>query len=217
MKKNVYNRYKKIFDLCLKLDIPLLTGFVRGRIYDDVFFNEANELKLLSAGKVAEIIDRHFNCRSVFDIGCGGGIYIKELKKMGKDVSGCDLSLAGVESSRRELPVFRADVTKPIRFDKKYDLVICFEVGEHINKKYSRQLVKNCVGGADTVLFTAAPKGQGGIGHINEQPYDFWIGLFAEEGFKYKAKLSEKIKAEMKKEDVVPWISENFMCFSKEG
>jgi hypothetical protein len=33
------------------------------------------------------------------------------------------------------------------------------------------------------VLFSAAPPGQGGEGHINERPYEFWRGLFAARGY----------------------------------
>lgn len=215
MRKFVYDRHKKFFDLCLRLDIPFLTKFIRDKIYDDYFFKEANELKLLSARKVAEIINAHFTFKSVFDIGCGAGIYIEELKKMGKNVCGCDLSVAGIKSSSKDLRIFCTDITKPIILNRKYDLVICFEVGEHINKKYSRQLVKNCVNSGDTVLFTAAPVGQGGVGHINEQPYDFWIALFMEMNFNYNAALSEEVKRQMKKENVVYWIANNFMCFQK--
>lgn len=215
MKKRVYSRYKMFFDLCLRLNIPYLTKFMRRRIYDDDFFKDTNELKSLSARKVAEIINSYFVFNSVFDIGCGAGIYIAEFKKMGKDVLGCDSSIAGLQFSLNDFTIFHADATLPILLNRKYDIVICFEVAEHIKKKYSRQLVKNCTSNSDTVLFTAAPIGQGGVGHINEQPYDFWNKLFEEMSFRYNSDLSEKIRQQMKKEDVVCWIADNFMYFSK--
>jgi len=191
-----------------------LTKFIRRKIYDDDFFKDANELKLLSARKVAEIINSYFEFNSVFDIGCGIGIYIKILNEMGKDVIGCDLSSFAQQYSK-DFTIFSADVTQPIYLKKKYDIVICFEVAEHIMTKYSRQLVINCTYNSDTVLFTAAPVGQGGVGHINEQPYNFWINLFEKMNFIYKGELSEKIRDQMKKENVVYWIANNFMCFSK--
>lgn len=215
MRKYTYDRHKTFFDFCLGHNIPYLTRFIRRRIYDDDFFKDANELKLLSAGKVAKIINSNFVFNSVFDIGCGVGIYIKEFKKMGKDVIGCDSSSVAQQYSK-DFIIFSADVTQPIFLKKKYDIVICFEVAEHIMTQYSRQLVKNCTNNSDIVLFTAAPIGQGGVGHINEQPYDFWVDLFEEMNFKYNVELSEKIRDQMKKEDVVYWIANNFMCFSKE-
>jgi 2-polyprenyl-3-methyl-5-hydroxy-6-metoxy-1,4-benzoquinol methylase len=164
---------------------------------------------------VVEIINSNFVFNSVFDIGCGMGIYIEHLKQMGKDVLGCDSSAAAQRSSK-DFIIFSADATQPIFLKKKYDLVICFEVAEHIKTKHSRPLVKNCTNNSDIILFTAAPVGQGGVGHINEQPYDFWITLFEEMNFKYNTELSEKIRNSMKKENVVYWIANNFMCFSRE-
>ncbi|MCA9789386.1 MAG: hypothetical protein KC462_06410, partial [Cyanobacteria bacterium HKST-UBA05] len=64
--------------------------------------------------------------------------------------------------------------TKPIRFNQTFDLAMCVEIAEHIPNRCSRQLVKTLTKASDTVFFTAAPPGQGGVGHINEQPQAFW-------------------------------------------
>ena len=36
---------------------------------------------------------------------------------------------------------------------------------------------------APVVLFSAAPPGQGGEHHLNEQPYDYWRALFRHQGY----------------------------------
>ncbi|MCK5055719.1 MAG: class I SAM-dependent methyltransferase [Candidatus Aminicenantes bacterium] len=215
MKKRDYDRHKYFYDFLLKWNIPFVTHCMWRKIYDSDFFNDANERKILSSQKVGRIIASYYKFRTILDIGCGMGLYLRELNKMGKDVLGCDSSVEGIHMAAPEITVFYADVTKPLHVNKKFDTVLCFEVAEHIKKKYSRQLVKNCTAYSDTVLFTAAPEGQGGVGHINEQPLEFWINLFAEMDFKYDSDLSGKIRQYMKDEDVVEWIANNFMSFSK--
>ena len=214
MRRKIYNKFKPFFDYFLEGEIPIVSDYMRRKIYDKEFFEHANKLKMLSSKKVAKIINFYYEFQTAFDIGCGMGLYIHELKRLGKDVLGCDASKAAIRMGAKELTIFQTDVTKPIELDQRFDLVICFEVAEHINNRYSKQLVKNCTDFSDTVLFTAAPIGQGGVGHINEQPYEFWINLFEELHFKYKRDLSERIREEMQRENVVYWIANNFMSFS---
>ena len=72
------------------------------------------------------------------------------------------------------------DISQPFDLGRRFDLVQCLEVGEHVEPLASRTLVANLVRHSDCVLFSAAIPGQGGENHINEQPYEFWRGLFAE-------------------------------------
>lgn len=217
MFKREYDKNSKFYDFCLKFNWPLLNRLVFHKTYDADFFTEGNEFKTTSAAKVAEIIAEHFTFNSLFDIGCGMGIFTEQFHTLGKEVLGCDLSVDGLALSSKEFTIFLADVTKPVLLNRKYDMALCFEVAEHIPKKNSRQLVRNCTANADTVIFTAAPPGQPGVGHINGQPYEFWIDLFTEQGFMYQKQLTEKIREQMKNEKVVFWIANNFMCFQKQG
>lgn len=215
MKRKTYNRFRLIFDGLLKLRIPILSRLIIQSVYDDEFYDDANQMKAKTAKQVAKVINSYFEYETVFDIGCGMGLYINELRKTGKTVLGCDYSDAAVQIANEELKVFKADATKPIHIDDTFDLVMCFEVAEHIQTQYSRQLVTNCTSYADTVIFTAAPVGQGGVGHINEQPFDFWINLFENEDFQYNRSLSESVRKKMQAEEIVPWLAKNFMCFER--
>lgn len=214
MIKNNYDKNSKLYDFFLNSSWPLLSRRVFNRVYDAAFFTEGNRDKVASASTVAQIISEHFQFGSIFDIGCGMGIFIEQFHLLGKEVLGCDLSVDGLHLSSKDFTIFNADATKPILLNRKYDLAMCFEVAEHVPQKCSRQLVRNCVNNGDTVLFTAAPPGQEGVGHINCQPYDFWIDLFKEEGFIYQAEASERIRVRMRQENVVWWIANNFMFFT---
>lgn len=213
MKTSIYNRYKFLFDSLLKIDIPQIRKLVINKVYDETFFEDTNPIKSPLAKEAIKIINNHLKFNSVFDLGCGMGLYLKEFYNLKKEVLGCDFSLDALRISPKEFTVFHADVTKPIVLNRKYDLLICFEVAEHILNKYSRQLVQNCTNNGKIIVFTAANKGQGGVGHINEQPQSWWIELFEEMHYLYDFETSSRIRSAMKKERVVSWLANNLMCF----
>lgn len=215
MKDYDYRKHKRLIDFILKWRIPLISSSLSAKVYDEEYYAEGNEWKEPSCKKVAEILNEFFSFSSVFDIGCGVGLYLEQLHILGKETLGCDSSEAAVGMAPESITVYQADATKPIKVNRRFDLVICFEVAEHIQGRYSLQLVRNCVHQGDIVCFTAAPKGQGGIGHINEQPYQFWINLFSRHGFRYEDTLSKKIRIRMKDEQVVSWIAENLLVFKE--
>jgi hypothetical protein len=67
-----------------------------------------------------------------------------------------------------------------------FDCAMSVEVAEHLLPENSSVAVDNLVRASTKhVFFTAAPPGQGGTGHINEQPRDFWIDLFEQHGMRY--------------------------------
>lgn len=215
MKKDKYDRFRKVVDFILKVEIPFLDSYIRNKVYDSNFYKDANDLKTQSSYDIAKIIVSFFSFNSVFDIGCGCGLYIAEFHRLDKDVLGCDGSPDAIKLAPKDFTVFHCDVTKPLWLNRRFDLVLCIEVAEHINKKYSEQLIKNCTNYSNTVIFTAAPPGQGGVGHINEQPHDFWIQLFTQNGFYYDDNLSNTVRQTMKDNNVVEWIANNFMAFKK--
>jgi hypothetical protein len=45
---------------------------------------------------------------------------------------------------------------------------------------------------AKIIVFTAAPPGQGGTAHLNEQPPSYWISKFQESGFTHAEELSQR-------------------------
>jgi len=215
VKRETYDRYGRLIDSIIRLELPVISNALVRRIYDRHFFDHANREKERSSRQVAEIIDHYFDFDSVLDIGCGMGLYLYELSRLNKEVYGCDSSLDGIAMASKEIFVFYADATKPLIVNRDFDLVICFEVAEHIQKRYSGQLVQNCVKYGKRVLFTAAPKGQGGVGHINEQPTAFWVDLFGGMHYSLEEERSNTVRDVMKRSGVVAWIANNFMSFHR--
>jgi len=114
MKKVTYKRYRRWLNLSLKLKIPFFSSYIQDRVYDRLFYEDANELKKQSSRKVAEILDSFFSFRSVLDIGCGCGLYLEGLHRLGKEVVGCDSSIDAIRMASKEFTVFYSDVTRPI-------------------------------------------------------------------------------------------------------
>ncbi len=186
-------------------------------IYTESFFDLIVNAELSSSKDFAKIIIKNLNPQSIIDIGCGCGIYLRAFKDLGiVDVIGYDGSKNALKKSLLNNGIKLHDVRKPLKLKRRYDLCLCIEVAEHIQKKYSGLLIDNLTNLSDIILFTAATPGQGGINHINEQHPNFWINLFKEKGFEYCEQLSKKIRNEMSSKQVISWICKNLMIFKNE-
>jgi len=76
-----------------------------------------------------------------------------------------------------------ANVMDLIRIEP-VDMTFSVEVAEHILPNKSRQLVENLVYNTKKyIVFSAAPLGQTGVGHINLRKIEFWKMLFSDYGF----------------------------------
>jgi hypothetical protein len=71
----------------------------------------------------------------------------------------------------------------------------CFEVAEHVLAEFADALVSLLAKTAPIVVFTAAPPGQGGSGHVNEQPADYWIAKFAANDMSHRPDLDARVSA----------------------
>ena len=96
-------------------------------------------------------------------------------------------------------------------------MALCLEVAEHIEKKFSKVLVKNASLLSDVVMFTSAPPGQGGHFHLNEQPKEFWINLWNEADFELISDLTEKLKKEFHEKNILWWYNQNLLIFKRKS
>ncbi len=121
---------------------------------------------------------------SVLDVGCGAGAWLSVWKTLGARVTGVD----GEYLQPRQLLVApdefqAADLRRRLELGRRFDLVQSLEVAEHLPAASAAVFVDGLCRHADLVLFSAAPPGQGGENHVNEQPYGYWRDLFAARGF----------------------------------
>jgi hypothetical protein len=158
-----------------------------------------------------------FKPGSVCDVGCGVGNFLYTFKTQGvKTVLGLegkwvprDRLSKYLEDSEFKYIDFEEDIAPP---SQRFDLAICLEVGEHISGKNSLKLVTYLTQASDTVVFSAAIPGQGGIGHINLQWEEYWEELFAKKGFKRYDIIRSRV---FDNKDLRWWYRQNIVVYSK--
>jgi SAM-dependent methyltransferase len=151
---------------------------------------------------------------SVLDVGCGRGAWLSEFKNHGVE------KILGLDGDylKPSMLLFPADRFRPTDLsskfqvpDERFDLAICLEVAEHLPARNSRHLVRQLVSAAPHVLFSAAPPGQWGGGHINCQRLSYWRKIFEELGFKTLDPFRPKLRDDR---HVAWWYRQNLVMFA---
>lgn len=129
------------------------------------------------------LVEKHLP-QSVLDIGCGSGAYLHLLKSAGvPDILGID----GMPRNATVLDAHEytlADLQNPFDCGKKFDLVMCIEVVEHLEPNSTPLIIDTIAKHArDMILFSMADLGQPGNGHINCQSMDDVLNLWADRGW----------------------------------
>lgn len=142
----------------------------------------------------------------IIDVGCGPGIYVKALRDLGHYV-------VGIDPDKRCPEIIKS------MFDEhgKYDLAICLEVAEHIEENLADNIVKKLTELAPTIIFSAAVPGQGGHGHINCQPKEYWEHKFGRLNFVVDKNKTENFIKFMKNGYHMGWLVNNVQIFCSFG
>lgn len=158
--------------------------------YDGPFYDTYRGESARSAAAFAALLAGELGPRSVLDVGCGIGTWLRAFGDAGAE------ALVGVDGpyvdpGRLLVPADRfvaADLTRPLalpdRLPQTFDLAVSMEVGEHLPARAARTLVRSLTARAPVVLFSAAIPHQGGTDHVNEQWPTYWTRRFADEGYR---------------------------------
>lgn len=158
------------------------------------FESEMDMCSLFPKGLLDESI-RIFRPRSVLDLGCGTGRSLDYFHQQGIEVFGIEGSELAISKSPHPELIRQADLNEEVDLGRKFDLVWSYEVVEHIHPGYVHNLLRTFSNHADQVVLSAAQPGQGGQGHFNEQPPEYWIEKFGEHGFRFDAEATERLRA----------------------
>ncbi len=148
--------------------------------YDRAYYQETDgayghSFDVMAAG----IVNRHHPTR-VVDIGCGSGAFGAALLRHGvREVYGYDQSADAVALAREHglTAAETLDVTATHHVPITADVCTSFEVAEHLPGRYAQRFCSILASIAPVVVMTAAPPGQGGHMHLNEQSSEYWIDL----------------------------------------
>jgi SAM-dependent methyltransferase len=180
--------------------------------YDSQFFAAQAPGSNRSAERIVPLVIDALHPKAVIDVGCGIGTWLAAFRAHGVvDVVGLDGDY--VDRSRLQIPEesFRAvDLTQPLLGERRYDLAVCLEVGEHLPRARSESLVADLVARAPAVLFSAAIPLQGGTDHINERWQDEWVSIFETHGYRAVDLVRPAVWND---EDVDPWYAQNAILY----
>lgn len=155
--------------------------------YSTEFFTSRREKTLASAQPIVDRVWEAIKPESVLDVGCATGIWLAQAQRKGaQTVKGID----GPWVPREELGIeekffLEHDLSQTNPADVgSYDLAFCIEVAEHLPPEAADRFIDFLTSHADVILFSAAIPGQGGTGHVNEQPQSYWYKKFSDRQFK---------------------------------
>ncbi len=155
---------------------------------DEMYNDDFYERQVSGSYQSAKIYLGHLNTfltiKSVADIGCGRGPWLKASKELGAlTLIGFDGGWNSHANMIENTVTFRSCDLNHLETNEteKLDLAISLEVAEHLEPSSALSFVKSLTYLSDVVLFGAAYKGQGGTNHINEQPPSYWASIFMEE------------------------------------
>jgi SAM-dependent methyltransferase len=144
---------------------------------------ERNDHWLQFFGKIADAIVRDLRPTSVLDAGCAMGFLVEALRERGVEAWGIDASEHAIsqvhESVREHCQVGSLTEALP----RRYDLVVCIEVLEHIPAAESSAAVANLCAATDHLLLSSTPDQYGEATHFNVQPPEAWSAALAQHGF----------------------------------
>ena len=162
------------------------------------------------ANRLAQWIRNNIDSDSVLDIGCGPGIYVDSLRDLGIDATGIDID-------------DRVHGKQHLKYQSLFDIstesagtVICMEVAEHIDSAQEDLVIEKIVGTVrNTLIWTAAAIGQGGIGHINCKNKQEWADKLTAAGLVRNHKKEAELIAYAKQGYTMGWFVNNLLYFEK--
>jgi SAM-dependent methyltransferase len=164
----------------------------------------------------ARAIDRIWRPRSLLDVGCGAGYIVEHfadrIPVLGVDGSASALAVLSDEAQAHCL---LRDLTRPPDFAPHHEFAVSIEVAEHIPATHVGAYMA-WFAGAHRVFFTAAPPGQGGLDHVNEQPADYWRRRFERLGFVEEGDSAAAWRSIARSlTRACPWVVRNAMFFQR--
>jgi hypothetical protein len=173
--------------------------------YNEDYFKEDHVGDIVVNNYVLYLLDYYTkltgkNIKNVLEIGTGGGWFTKKFLDYELEVFGVEGAQCGYDSTLLkgvpESSMLKHDLREPLNLNKKFDVVCCTEVSEHIEMPFTGTLVKTLTDHSDFIWFSSSAPGLLNMPphyhHCNEQPDKFWINLFDFFNYDY-VKLSDEI------------------------
>jgi SAM-dependent methyltransferase len=172
-----------------------------------------------SAVAIADSVISDWAPATLVDVGCGTGAMLSEFAKRGVRVHGLEYADAGLAACReRGLSVTKLDIANSNEAKiGAFECALSMEVAEHIEEKDADRYVDLLCALSPRIVLTAAPPGQQGTDHVNEQPQFYWIKKFNGRGYRHNADLTSKWAKDWEADGrVTLWYFRNLMAFERD-
>jgi hypothetical protein len=138
--------------------------------------------------------------QTIIDVGCGNGDLVWGFQNLLRaPIFGIEGSMHALDSMEPWMKnyIFIRDLRKPLNdlLLNRVSLAVCFEVAEHIEPQYSNVFVDNLCSLSDHILMSAAPPGQGGLAHVNCQPWSYWFYKFSLRNYRLNSTVVDELRA----------------------
>src|SRR5688572_22196352 len=135
---------------------------MKGGMYTREDYDRQQQGSLAAARVIVPYVLRITKARSVVDIGCGVGTWLRAFEENGiSDYVGLDGH--HVNADRMHIPPDRfrpVDLTGVFRLDRTFDLTCSLEVAEHLPSQSAQRFIELLTTLAPAILFSAAIPGQ---------------------------------------------------------
>jgi hypothetical protein len=112
-------------------------------------------------------------------------------------------------AGRRRL-VLKCDPERSFDLGRRFDLVVCLEVAEHLSADAADQFIASLTRHVPMILFSAAIPFQGGHHHVNERFLPYWMERFARFDFRPLNVIRGKIWDDP---NILWWLRQNAVHF----
>jgi SAM-dependent methyltransferase len=169
-----------------------------------------------SAAVIVPILVETLQPTSVVDVGCGTGTWLAAFQAAGvEDILGIDGDYVSRPSLDIPVGTFQAaDLDRPLRIDRSFDLALSLEVAEHLAPARAEGFVADLVRLAPVVCFSAAIPFQGGVNHVNERWQEEWASVFAGHGYVPVDLVRRRVWDDT---EVEPWYAQNMLVYAAAG
>jgi SAM-dependent methyltransferase len=144
---------------------------------------ERNEHWMTFFGAIADSIIRQLKPASVLDAGCAMGFLVEALRQRGVEAWGVDVSEYAISQVHESVRDYCRVASLADPLPRRYDLITCVEVIEHIPATETDKVVANLCDATDRLLLSTSPLDYSEPTHVNVQPPEAWSAALAREGF----------------------------------
>jgi methyltransferase family protein len=185
--------------------------------YTSKFFEWLRPCSLASAREIVPLLLELIpNINSVIDIGCGDGTWLSVFTQFGvKETVGVDGAYVAPDELQFPASGFIChDLATRFHSERRYDLVLCLEVAEHLPAQSAADLVEGLTMLGDMVVFSAAVPGQEGTEHVNPQFPEYWAKLFGQHHFAPVDCIRRRV---WNNPNVCYWYAQNTIVYVKQN